>query len=211
MIVKYMRVSTNKQEQLRQDFQLDKLGIKFDKSYEDKITGKCKDRPELNKMMLELKAGDTIYCESISRLGRNLKDLIEIIEYFVDRDIRVVVIKEGIDTTSNTYKLLLAIFGGIAEMERESIKERTTQSIEVLRDIKEKTGEIKTKSGKWFGNPKKQVDDLPKEFLKYYRLLKKNGGDRTAVEVAKILGVGRATLYRWIRLYEEGNVNKKQN
>lgn len=203
MIVKYMRVSTTKQEQLRQDYQLDKLGIEFDKSYEDKVTGKTKDRPQLNKMMLDLKAGDTIYCESISRLGRNLKDLIEIIEYFVDREVRVVILKEGIDTTSNTYKLLLAIFGGVAEMERESIQERTIQSIEALKDIREKTGEIRTRSGKWFGNQEKKVDDLPKNFFKYYKLLKKNGGDRTAVEVAKILGVGRATLYRWIKLFEE--------
>lgn len=207
MIVKYMRVSTTKQEQLRQEFQLDKLGIKFDRSYEDKITGKFKDRPQLNKMMLELRAGDVIYCESISRLGRNLKDLIEIIEYFVQRDIRVVIVKEGIDTSNSTYKLLLAVFGGIAEMERELIQERTTQSIEALKDVRERTGEIKTKSGKWFGNQEKQVEDLPKEFYKYYKLLKKNGGDRTAVEVSKILGVSRATLYRWIKLYED-SLNK---
>lgn len=75
----------------------------------------------LNKMIVELSDGDTVYCESISRLGRNLKDLIEIIDQLVNKRERVVILKEGIDTKSNTYKLLLAIFGGVAEMERETI------------------------------------------------------------------------------------------
>ena len=116
MIVKYMRVSTIKQDVARQELQLDKLGVKFDKEYVDKMTGATTDRPALNKMIAELKAGDTVYCESISRLGRNLQDLIEIIDRLVSRDIRVIIIKEGIDTESSTYKLLLAIFGGVAEM-----------------------------------------------------------------------------------------------
>ncbi|MFW0905909.1 recombinase family protein, partial [Clostridium perfringens] len=74
MIVKYLRVSTLDQEQIRQDYLLEKLNIKFDKSYEDKMTGKTKERPQLNKMIKEVKEGDIVYCESISRLGRSLKD-----------------------------------------------------------------------------------------------------------------------------------------
>ena len=62
MIVKYLRVSTTGQANIRQDYQLDKLGIKFDRSYEDKITGKTKDRPQLQKMMFETKEGDKVYC-----------------------------------------------------------------------------------------------------------------------------------------------------
>ncbi|MGU8481958.1 recombinase family protein, partial [Clostridium perfringens] len=162
MIVKYLRVSTTGQANIRQDYQLDKLGIKFDRSYEDKITGKTKDRPQLQKMMFETKEGDTVYCESISRLGRNLRDLIEIIDTLVNKGVRVIVIKEGIDTNASTYKLLLAIFGGIAEMERETIQERTQQAVDALKEIKDNTGEIKTKSGKWFGREEKTVEDLPK-------------------------------------------------
>ncbi|MDM0699548.1 recombinase family protein [Clostridium perfringens] len=202
MIVKYLRVSTLNQEQLRQEYQLDKLGIKFDKKYEDKITGKIKERPQLKKMMDEVKAGDTVYCESISRLGRNLKDLIEIIDYLVTKEVRVIIVKEGIDTNSSTYKLLLAVFGGVAEMERESIQERTLQSIEALKDIKETTGEINTRSGKWFGREEKKVEDLPKTFEKYYKKLENK--EITKVEMAKLLGCGRATLYRWLKLYEGG-------
>lgn len=199
MIVKYLRVSTLNQEQTRQDHQLEKLGIKFDKSYEDKITGKTKERPQLNKMLEEVQKGDIVYCESISRLGRNLKDLIEIIDYLVNKGVRVVIVKEGIDTNSSTYKLLLAVFGGVAEMERETIQERTLQSIEALKEAKEQ-GEIKTRSGKWFGREEKTVDQLPKEFKKLYDRMKRK--DINKLEMAKILNCSRATLYRWIKLYE---------
>ncbi len=194
MIVKYLRVSTTKQDITRQDMQLDKLGIKFDKEYIDKMTGKTKERPQLNKMLVALKENDVVYCESISRLGRNLKDLIEIIEQLVNKGVRVVVVKEGIDTNSSTYKLLLAIFGGVSEMERETIQDRVIQGVEKCKV----TGE--TKTGRWFGREEKKIDDLPKDFKKYYdKMLNK---EISKVEMAKLLGCGRATLYRWIKLYE---------
>ena len=201
VVARYLRVSTKKQEQLRQTYLLDNLGIKFDKTYEDKITGKTKDRPELKRMLQELNAGDVLYCESISRLGRSLKDLIEIVEQLVSKNVRVIIVKEGIDTDTTTYKLLLGIFGSIAEMEREQIQERTLQSIEALREIKEETGEIKTKSGKWFGGQKKLKEELPADFIKYYNRMKRKQINKT--EMSKLLGCGRTTLYRWIALHEE--------
>ncbi|WP_270545622.1 recombinase family protein [Clostridium butyricum] len=194
MIVKYLRVSTTKQDPGRQEIQLDKLGIKFDKEYVDKITGKTKERPQLNKMMFEVKNGDTVYCESISRLGRNLKDLIDIIEQLVNKDVRVIIVKEGIDTDSSTYKLLLAVFGGVAEMERETIQERVIQGVEKCK----LTGS--TKTGRWFGRTRKTVDELPKDFKKYY--LKMLNKEISKTEMAKLLGCGRMTVYRWIKLYE---------
>lgn len=200
MIVSYLRVSTLNQEVGRQEHQLEKLNIKFDKEYVDKCTGKNRDRPQLIKMMETLKKGDILYCESISRLGRNLKDLIEIIEELVNKGVRVVLVKEGIDTETTTYKLLIGIFGAVAEMERETTQERTLQSIERLKDIKNNTGEVATKSGKWFGREEKKAEDLPKDFKKYYdKMVSK---EITKVEMAKLLGCGRATLYRWLKLYE---------
>ncbi|MEG1482929.1 MAG: recombinase family protein [Cetobacterium sp.] len=195
MIVKYLRVSTTKQDIGRQDMQLDKLGIKFDKEYIDKITGKTKDRDKLNKMIVEVKDGDTVYCESISRLGRSLKDLIDIIEQLVNKGVRVIIVKEGIDTASSTYKLLIAVFGGVAEMERETIQERVVQGVEKCMA----TGE--TKTGKWFGREEKKVEDLPKDFKKYYN--KMISKEISKLEMGKLLGCSRATLYRWIKLYEE--------
>ena len=196
----YMRVSTKEQEFLRQEYLLGNLGIKFDKVYEDKMSGKTKDRPALQQMMEELQEGDILYCESISRLGRDLRDLIDIVEYLVNKGVRVVIVKEGIDTTATTYKLLLSIFGAVAEMERQTIVERTTQSIEALKEIKEQTGEIKTKTGNWFGKPQKEVEDLPKDFVKYYKMMKQKQINKK--EMASLLKVGRTTVFRWVALYE---------
>jgi len=194
MIVTYVRVSTIKQDALRQEIQLDKLGVRFDRHYTDKMSGKTADRPQLNKMLLEIKKGDTLYCESISRLGRSLKDLIEIIERLVAKGVRVVVLKEGIDTDTTTYKLLLGIFGSIGEMERDTIQERVIQGVEKCKE----TGI--TKTGNWFGRQEVTSEDLTKEFKKYYDRWKSK--DITAVEFAKLLNTSRATLYRWIKLYE---------
>lgn len=194
MIVKYMRVSTKKQDIGRQEFLLDKLNIKFDKFYIDKMTGKTRERPQLNKMIVELKEGDIVYCESITRLGRNLKDLIEIMEQMVAKGVRVIVVKEGIDSETSTYKLLLGIFGSISELERETIQERVIQGIEKCKE----TG--KTKTNRWFGRAELTINDLPKSFFKYYEQMKTDV--ITKVEMAKLLGVGRATIYRWLNLYE---------
>ena len=200
MIVSYLRISTLTKGVERQEYLLDKLGIKFDKKYIDKCTGKSKERPQLIKMMNNLKEGDTLYCESISRLGRNLKDLIDIIEALVNKGVRVVLLKEGIDTSATTYKLLIGIFGAVSEMERDTIQENTLQSIERLKDIKTNTGEVATKSGKWFGREEKTIEDLPKDFYKYYtKMINK---EISKVEMSKLLGCSRATLYRWLKLYE---------
>ena len=121
-------------------------GINIDKIYQDKITGKTTEkRVQLETMLKTAQPGDIVYCESISRLGRNLKDLIEIIELLTEKGVQVNILKEGIDTANSTYKLLLAIFGGVAEMERETIQERVTQRIDQLKEDKAK-GEINTKT-----------------------------------------------------------------
>ena len=206
MIYAYERVSTKKQNTERQDRVLkDKLkerGISsIDRVFTDKMTGKTTEkRVQLETMLNILKPGDIVYCESISRLGRNLKDLIDIIEHMTEKGVQVIILKEGIDTNNSTYKLLLAIFGGVAEMERETIQERVTQRIDQLKEDKE-NGEINTKAGKWFGREKLTKENLPAVFPKYYNMMKEK--KITKVEMARLLGIGRDTVYRWIKLYEQ--------
>lgn len=195
MIYKYERVSTKKQSIGRQEMILDKLGIAFDKAYTDKISGKGIDRPALNKLKLDVKDGDIIYCESISRLGRNVDDLRATCDYFKNKGVTVYFIKEGINTDGDGYKFILTILGAVAEMERENTVERVQQG--VARCIE--TGI--TKTGRWFGREEKKIEDLPKDFKKYY--IKMINKELSKVEMAKLLGVGRATLYRWIKIYEE--------
>lgn len=209
MIYAYERVSTTKQNTDRQhrvlkDVLADRGIGKVDKIFRDKMTGKNADkRVQLQKLLKVAKEGDIVYCESISRLGRNLKDLINIIEQLTEKGVHVVILKEGIETQNSTYKLLVAIFGGVAEMERETIQERIVQRVEQLKEDRDRTGEINTRTGKWFGRAKLSKQDLPKDFEKYYNMM--NEGIITKVEMAKLLKVERCTVYRWIKVYEGTN------
>lgn len=200
MIKAYCRVSTIHQDNgERQLFVFEQNGIKIDKVYFDKLSGKNTDRPQLKALLDEATEGDIVYCESISRLGRNLKDLIEIIDQLVAKGVTVKIIKEGIDTSTSTYKLLLAIFGGVAEMERETTNERVNTKIAQLKEDKA-NGEINTKTGEWFGRPKTTKETLPKNFKKYYNQM--IDGTITKAEMGRLLGVSRQCVYKWIKIYE---------
>jgi DNA invertase Pin-like site-specific DNA recombinase len=187
----YQRVSTVKQDERRQDISLE--GYKIDKKYIDKVSGKDADRPQLNKLKLDVQKGDTIYVESISRLGRNVDDLRSLCSYFKDKGVTVHFIKEGFNTAGEMYKFLLTILGAVAEMERELIVERVREGIE-----KAKTHG--TKSGKPHGRPERT---FPKTWGKYYDQWK--AGEITAVEFAKLMGMSRATLYRYLDEWETEN------
>lgn len=188
MNMSYERVSTVKQDERRQEISLD--NYKIDKKYIDKATGKNANRPQLNRLMIETIKGDNVYVESISRLGRNVDDLRKLTEYFKEKGVTIHFIKEGFNTDGNMYKFLLTILGAVAEMEREIIVERVREGIE-------KAKKFGTKSGIAIGRPERT---LPKEFKKYYD--KWNEKEIKATEFAKLIGVSRATLYRYISLFE---------
>lgn len=184
----YERVSTIKQDERRQELSLS--NYKIDKRYIDKLTGKNTERQQLNKLMLDVQSGDNIYVESIGRLGRNVDDLRKLCDYFIDKGVTIYFVKEGFNTTGNSYKFMLTILGAVAEMERELIVERVKEGIE-------KAKIYGTKSGKPFGRPKVE---LPKDFIKYYT--KWTNKEITGVEFAKLLQVGRTTLYKYINEYQ---------
>ena len=91
----YARVSTESQNLDRQLDALKKYGV--DIIYNEKMTGTKKDRPELNKLLDRMTAGDVIVVESLSRLGRSTKDLIELTELFQSKGVHLVSLKESID------------------------------------------------------------------------------------------------------------------
>lgn len=194
--VAYLRVSTNKQDERRQLLSLENFNIK--KFYIDKISGKSLDRPELNKMKVELESGDKIYCESISRLGRNVEDLREIISYFSQKKITVYFVKEGFNSNGDSSKFLLTILGAVAEMEREMINQRVREGVE-------KAKIYGTKSGIPFGRPKREI---PENFEKYYKkmLLK----EITKTEMAKLLDMSRPSVYRYIKQYEKEKMEEEK-
>jgi len=183
----YERVSTTHQDERRQEVALGHINI--DTRFVDKCSGKDADRPMLKKLFKTVKRGDHVYCESISRFGRNVDDLRRLTAELVEKGVTVHFVKEGFNTAGDMYKFLLTILGAVAEMEREQIRARTIEGLEKAR----KYG---TRSGKPIGRPKPEI---PKEFYRYYEKWKE--GDITMVEFARLLGKGRATVYRWIKNY----------
>lgn len=187
----YKRVSTEKQDLRRQEEAF--KGINIDSEFCDKFSGSKVDRPQLNKLRLEVQDGDNIYVESISRLGRNVDDLRLIVQEFRDQGVTVHFIKEGFNTGNgnNMFKFMLTILGAVAEMERELTVERVREGIR-------KAQKYGTRSGKPIGRP---VRKIPSSFIKYYEMWKSE--EITGVEFARLLDVSRPTLYRYIREFEK--------
>lgn len=189
MNISYERVSTVKQDVRRQELSFDNYSI--EKKYIDKASGKnTYDRPQLKILMNEVKPGDNIYVESISRLGRNVDDLRKLTKFFREKEVVVHFLKEGFSTNGNMYKFLLTILGAVAEMEREITVLRIKEGIE-------KAKKYGTKSGISIGRP---IRKLPKDFKKYYFKWKEK--EIKAVEFARLINVSRSTLYRYINDYE---------
>lgn len=119
----YGRVSTDSQNLSRQLDMLNNYGV--DHIYCEKMTGIKGHRPELEKMLDRLTSGDTVVIESLSRLGRSTKDLIELMELFNEKQVNLVSLKENIDTTTAAGKLLFTLISAISQFERDCIVDRT--------------------------------------------------------------------------------------
>ena len=173
----YARVST---EQQNLDRQLDaprKYGC--DVIYNEKMTGTKRDRPELAKMLDRMTEGDTVVIESLSRLGRSTKDLIELTELFQSKGVHLVSLKESIDTSTSTGKLLFTLMSAIAQFERDVIADRTREGLKSAR-ARGRTG----------GRPKTDPDAVRKAIKLY------NTRQYSIREIEELTGVKKSTLYR---------------
>ncbi|QDP00668.1 recombinase family protein [Thalassotalea sp. PS06] len=176
MKIGYIRVSTDDQLTDLQSDALSEFGC--DKIYTDKITGKSLKRPELEKMLDTLRPGDVVVVWRLDRLGRSLKDLIELMESFKQQNIQFVSLQENIDTTNAMGELVFHLFASIAQFERQLISERTKAGLKAARARGRKGGRKPALS-------KQQIQ------LAHSMLLDPNV---TKVTVAKHLGVSRPTL-----------------
>ena len=128
----YVRVSTIAQNTERQDLMMEEQ--KVDKIFREKISGKNAERPELQKMLSYIREGDTVIVESISRLARNVKDLLDIIEKIQGKGAEFVSLKEQLDTHSSTGKFMLTIIAAVAELERNNMLDRQAEGIAVKKE-----------------------------------------------------------------------------
>ena len=127
MYIGYIRVSTLEQNEGRQVEALEAAGV--EKTYIDKASGKNTNRPQLKSMIDHLRSGDIVVTESISRIARNTKDLLCIVEELQRQGVEFISLKENIDTTTPQGKFMLTVFAAMAELERESILERQREGI----------------------------------------------------------------------------------
>lgn len=178
-ILGYARVSTHHQDL---DSQYQRLNIAGAiKIFNDVISGKTFKRPGLDDLLDYARPNDTICVVRLDRLGRSLKELLEIVEELKRRQIGLISLEEKIDTTSAAGELVFHFFGAIAHFERRLIAERT------------KDGLMAAKlKGKKLGRPALDMDKIDSA-----RKLIEAGVSPT--QAAKQLNIGRSTLYREIK------------
>ena len=127
MIIGYARVSTDGQNL---DAQTDALKVAgAGKLFADKISGSKRKRPELDRMLEQLRDGDVVTVTKYDRLARSLKDLLEIVEVIGERGAGFRSLAEDIDTTTPAGRLVFHVFASIAQFERERISERTKEGL----------------------------------------------------------------------------------
>jgi DNA invertase Pin-like site-specific DNA recombinase len=123
MNIGYARVSTRDQNLALQLDALHQVGCET--IYQEKVSGASADRPELDKLLSHLRAGDTVYIYKLDRLGRSLKHLLQVVGDLQQRGVGLVSPTDAINTTSAQGRLIFNLFASLAEFERELIRERT--------------------------------------------------------------------------------------
>lgn len=185
MIIGYARVSMHDQNLDLQQDALQKAGC--EKIFVDQITGKSFNRPGLEQTRKILRSGDTLIVWRLDRLGRSLKQLIELVGNLEDREIGFKSLTESIDTTSPSGKLVFHIFGALAEFERNLCAERTKAGLAAARA-----------RGRLGGRPK-AFDDKQRDALVLLYKEKKH----SVKEICHIMGISKQTLYNYLRKAEK--------
>jgi len=127
MKIGYARVSTMDQNLDRQQDNLKAQGC--ERIYEEKMTGTKANRPVLDTVLATLREGDTLVVESFSRLSRSTKDLLEIVDKLKGMGVNLVSLKEQLDTTTATGKMMLTVLSALSQFERDIIAERTIEGL----------------------------------------------------------------------------------
>lgn len=177
----YARVSTDDQTI---DLQRDALlAAGCQVIYEEKISGKNTDRTELNNCLKALRRGDTLVVWRLDRLGRSLKDLMDIVSNLEKAGINFISVTEHIETETAAGKLIFHLFGALSEFERNLIRERTKAGIAAARARGRKGG-------------RKPILDQYK--IKEIKALMADPSIKVTT-IAKRYGISRATLYKYAK------------
>lgn len=184
----YMRVSTTKEEQ-KFDRQESQLKGKVDVMFQDRVSGSKRNRPQLDKLLESLQAGDVVMILSIDRLSRSTKDLLDIVETIRERGASLKSLQDSwLDTTSDNpmSDFLLTVMGALAEVERKQTVKRVNEGLAVAKA-----------NGAKFGRPKANQHKVDLAIKLY------DEGGYTNKQISDIAGISIKTLYNKIKEREE--------
>lgn len=179
MLIGYARVSTQDQNLDLQREALTRAGCQ--KVFEDQISGTRADRPGLAKSREMLREGDTLVVWKLDRLGRSVKQLVDLVGELQQQGVQFKSLTDSIDTGTPSGRFFFHVMASLAEMERDLIVERTRAGLEVARQL-----------GRKGGRKPKMTDSK----IESARKLLASG--IPARDVAKNLSVSVPTLYRWV-------------
>lgn len=179
----YIRVSSENQNLKRQLQQLKEIGM--DLIFQEKVSGATTNRKELQKMLENLKAGDTIYVTDLTRITRSTQDLFTLINKIREKKAFLISLKDTWLNLSedNPYsQFLITIMAGVNQLERDLIKMRQREGIEIAK-----------KEGKYKGRVKKyHADHAGMNYaLKLY-----HEGNMTVKKICEITNISKASIYR---------------
>jgi DNA invertase Pin-like site-specific DNA recombinase len=178
MLIGYARVSTEDQKLHLQHDALESAGC--DKTFDEKVSGASAQPPARAELLEYARPGDVVVVWKLDRLGRSLRDLIEIVTALKERGIGLRSLHESIDTTTPAGKLTFHVFAALSEFEADVLRERTRAGLAAARD-----------RGKKLGRPRA----LSPEQVEMARTMMTNP-NLSARQVAEQMGVHRSTLYR---------------
>lgn len=185
----YARVSTPDQ---CLNLQLDALRLYgVDRIYQEKISGKKKIKPILNSLIAKLRAGDQLIVWKLDRLGRKSGDLIKLQESLEEKEIALVSLTENLDTSTPTGRFSFQVICNIAELERNTLSQRTSAGLMAAR----KKGRIGGRPTGLTEKGKKKAKTAVTEYKKYLQYKYQSIDD-----VCAVVEVSRATLYKYLKL-----------
>ncbi|KAA3660584.1 MAG: recombinase family protein [Chloroflexi bacterium] len=197
MKIGYARVSTKDQDLSLQLDALEKIGCT--EIYQEKMTGSTKERPQLQKMIEQLREGDVIVVWKLDRLARSLKDLVALVNEIQDKGAGLNSLNDHIDTNTPHGKFTFHLFAALAEFERDIIRERTIAGLVAARA-----------RGRKGGRPKGLSKKAQHTAIIAERLYQE--GNLTVKEICDQLSISKMTLYNHLRFrgVEVGVARKKQ-